>query len=72
MKWGGVGTENETFGKLIGNRLGPVSPGRSRELSKCIIRKHRELESTAHPKSAQQRRLLSTLLGPACKGDYAC
>ena len=43
--WGGVkrDTQNDTFGKLIGNRLGAAPPGHSRELIKCIIRKHREL-----------------------------
>ena len=37
------GTQNDTFGKLIGNRLGAAPPGHSRELIKCIIRKYREL-----------------------------
>jgi len=39
-----------------------------REIVEGIIRKHKELAAPASAPST----LLSTLLGPACKGDYAC
>ena len=70
------GTHNDTFGKLIGNRLGAAPPGHSRELIKCIIHKHEN--TLAQPISCGLRRhhplsiALDAGVRTSCSGDHAC